>query len=574
MSNFTLTAWLRATLALLALAGTSEAPAQSQIQSPAQTPAQTPTSRQAAEPLRFAILEFIVSGNTVLPQAKVEEAVYPYLGESQTVADAEGARQALEKAYQEAGFLSVVVDLPPQRVGAAGGDGAVRLNVIEAPVGKLRVTGARYTLPSQIKEQVPSLAPGSVPNFPQMQAELGAVARQSADREITPVVAAGDQPGTMNVELKVQDDLPVHGFVEANSKQAQNTKRGRLEASASYDNLYQHQHSLGANWVYSPVAPAETNIISLTYNLPLGKPGDRLFVTASHSNSDTPTELGGSTITRGETYGLRWRRELRTTGNFQHAFTWGADYHYLRDRNIGIAGFTTTSTASPPLRYPTFSADYDFTQFYDKAGRSTTFDAGVTTGLPGLGERSVDCDGRTVDQFECKRAGASAGFQVLTLGVSHREPLGRDWLLSTRLRTQFASGALVSAEQMTAGGADSVRGYFEGEQAGDMGMQLRAELYTPVFLRLWAIKLKGLGFIDRALLRKLDALPGEPARIQLGSYGLGLRADSSLGFSVNLDWAKPVFDTGKFDATGTLLPLTGQAAGREQRWELSVRQSF
>jgi hemolysin activation/secretion protein len=455
----------------------------------------------AAQP-RFDILELVVEGDTVLGSDAIERVVYPFLGTGKTVADAEGARKALEKAYQDAGFLSVNVLLPPQRVDNAGGE--LRLRVVQAVVDKLRITGAQYTLPSQVRAGLPNLAPGTVPNFNEMQDELAQLGRANADRELTPIIAAGDAPGTMNVEIKVQDKLPLHASVELNSKQSQNTQAGRLEAAASYDNLFQQGHSIGLNWLYSPQRPDQANILSLNYHLPLGGVGDRLFISLLHSDSNTPTPLGGATVSRGDTFRLRWRDELAARDGLNHALSWGLTLRNLRDANQNIAGF---STRSPDLRYPSFNASYELDLGGGTlAGRSTHAQADLTVSLPGLSRRTLDCFGTVEDQFACKRSTARPGFQVLALSLTHREPLGR-WALLAKLQGQLADAPLVPAEQVVYGGQDSVRGYYEGEQAGDAGAAMRLEITAPAWQPMAGLQLRPLGFQDLALVHKLNALP-------------------------------------------------------------------
>ena len=152
-------------------------------------PAQAPSP----DTPRFDILEFVIEGDTLLGAPALERAVYPFLGPGKTVADAEGARRALQQAYQEAGYLSVSVVLPPQRVDE--GSGEVRLQVIQGVVERLKVTGAEHFLPSGIRQGLPSLAPGSVPQFTEVQQELGQLAALAPDRRITPLLAAGSGGG-------------------------------------------------------------------------------------------------------------------------------------------------------------------------------------------------------------------------------------------------------------------------------------------------------------------------------------------------------------------------------------------
>jgi hemolysin activation/secretion protein len=544
-----------------------------------QVQAQVQASQRPDEQPRFDILEFVVEGDTLLGNAAIERAVYEFLGPSRGVADAESARKALEKAYQDAGFLSVSVVLPPQRVGESGGE--VRLRVVQAPVDKLRVTGAQYTLPSAVKAALPSLAPGNVPNFNEMQQELAQFSRASADREITPLLAAGEQPGTLNVELKLQDTLPLHGSVELNSKQSQNTRAGRLEAGIDYANLFQRGHAVGLSWYYSPTRPTEADIQSLNYNLPLGGLGDRLYFALVNSNSNTPTSLGGATVSRGQTFRLRWRDELPDRAGLNHGLTWGSTWRHLRDRNDNVAGVTTET---PSLRYATFSLAYDLQLQGSVSGRSTGLQAELTISPPGLNRRDVDCgDSGVIDQFACKRyigvnsagqrQGASAGFQVLGLSLSHREPLGQ-WALSGRLQAQITDTPLIPSEQVVYGGADSVRGYYEGEQSGDLGAALRIQLDTPSWALSERTAIGGSIIWDNARLRRLYALPSETADTRMGSLSLGARLTTGFGLQATLHWARVLVDTSRLDSLTGQQPVSGSAAGREQRWDFSLRQSF
>ena len=102
-------------------------------------------SEEAEPPLpQFDILEYLIEGNTRLSDIEIERAVTPYLGEARTLREAEAARLALENAYHNAGYLTVLVAIPEQKVD----DGSVILRVTEGQVERLRVKGAEYHLAS------------------------------------------------------------------------------------------------------------------------------------------------------------------------------------------------------------------------------------------------------------------------------------------------------------------------------------------------------------------------------------------------------------------------------------------
>ena len=98
---------------------------------------------------RFDLNEIRVEGSSVLPQDDVEQTIYPFLGPDRTASDVEHACAALEAAYQKAGFATVSVTIPPQSISQSGG--VVVVQVIERRVERLRVTGARYFLPSAVR---------------------------------------------------------------------------------------------------------------------------------------------------------------------------------------------------------------------------------------------------------------------------------------------------------------------------------------------------------------------------------------------------------------------------------------
>ena len=125
----------------------------------------------AQEITNFYIREYRVEGARRLKSLEVEEAVYPFLGPARTPDDVEQARVALEKVYHDKGFQTVSVVVPQQDLRR----GIIRLEVVEGKVGRLRVNGARFFLPSGIKREAPSLAEVNVPNMNQVFMEIVAL---------------------------------------------------------------------------------------------------------------------------------------------------------------------------------------------------------------------------------------------------------------------------------------------------------------------------------------------------------------------------------------------------------------
>ncbi len=81
--------------------------------------------------------------------------------------------------------------------------------------------------------------------------------------------------------------------------------------------------------------------------------------------------------------------------------------------------------------------------------------------------------------FDNKRAFASASFTHLNLDLSHTQELGEGFQLWGKVQGQIADGPLVSSEQFSIGGLDTVRGYLESETLGDNGVVGQSRTAQP-----------------------------------------------------------------------------------------------
>ncbi len=484
----------------------------------------------------FSIYEYTVDGNSLLPTLKVENAVSYFMGEGKNLQDVESARAALEQAYHTAGYMTVVVSIPEQSVDG----GEVMLHVVEAPIDRLKVKGAEYVLPSQIKSRVPELAEGKVPNFNTMQEQLTALNR-STDSKVTPVLRAGREPGTVEVQLDVDDQLPVHGSVEYSNRQTFNTTAQRLSASMRYDNLWQLGHSLGMTVQTAPEKPSDASALAATYVMPVNAGGDTLtmYAVESRSNLLTTASVNNDTQILGNSdiAGVRFSKLLGGGVDYTHTFSAGVDYKNIK-QTTSLVGVTGSSTNSP-LAYAPLVANYTGNLFDEN--RSSTLEMTATTGLRGfLGNNDAAFKAKSPrGSLTDPGVGASADFLALRTVFQHTENFNR-WTVYGKLDTQLSSGPLVPTEQFTAGGADSVRGYLESERAGDSGARATLELRTPqVNLAgagsLWRIS--GLVFFDTAEVLIREAISPQLSSYYLSGTGLGLRFTAPHGVSVEVDAA-------------------------------------
>ncbi len=498
----------------------------------AQTAHGQETGATAAIPT-FDVFDFQIVGNTVLDDETLERSVYPFMGPDKTVDDVEKARQSLEEAYRKAGYPTVVVSIPEQDVK----EGAVQLDVIEGTIETLYISGSRYYALGKIREGVPALTEGQVPHMPDVQAQVGALAEQASDRNITPIFRAGSTPGKMEVELRVKDELPLHGSVEVNTRNSENTSLTRVVGSLRYDNLWQKFHSASLSYQTAPEAPDEVEVWAGTYVLPTGWFDTRLalYGIGISSNTDLGISIGGASVLgAGSIYGGRLVKPLSNSGDFIHSLTLGFDYKSF-DQTITIEGLDAEK-----ISYVTFMTGYDGN--WRGEGRVSSLNLRTHFSFRGLGNDA--------SEFEAKRVDATPNFLYLTADFKHQQVLPWDFRLLGRASGQASSARLISNEQFAAGGPLSVRGYHQTQQLGDHGVNLSLELHTPKLVpNAWeAIQnLRLLGFFDWAGLWTEDPLPPTEAFTELSAVGLGLRLQLFKHLNGELDWGYPFHKQGSVD---------------------------
>jgi hemolysin activation/secretion protein len=514
----------------------AQAQAQTQTQAPASPVASTSAAPAVPAVPTFAVLEFAVEGNTVLPQLTIEKVLAPFMGPGKTIADMEAARAALEKVYQDGGYLTVFVDLPEQSTG----DAVIRLSVLEGKVERLSVKGSRYFSQGYIRNRVPELAEGKVPNFLVVQSQLADVNRTD-DRRVQPVLRQGRALGGVEADLKVNDEMPLHGNVELNNNHGQFTPPWRVMTSLRYENAFQSDHTINFMAITAPQDPKVSKAFLLDYIVPL-KGGDAWRATALYSDSSVDA-LGAATILgKGHSLGIKRVWSLPNRTGLAHTFTAGLDYKEFKERTVAGADSLYT-----PIRYAPFNLAYDG-QINGEDGSITALTVSSVLGLRQLLQHNHDCGFGEQDQFACKRSGADGGFAYLKFDARHGMPI-QGWRVDTRLTGQAATQALLGAEQYALTGADAVRGYLAAEAIGDHGVMGTLELHTPNFIHAgepgklswydWN-EARAFGFVDAGRVWMLDASAGQAKRQTAVSWGLGTELKTLRHSSLVVTWAVPL----------------------------------
>jgi hemolysin activation/secretion protein len=498
-------------------------------------PAAAPAPAADAADARFEITEFRVLGNTVLPVRVVEAAVYAPLGPERSFQDIEAARAALESAYHDAGFGTVFVDIPEQRVD----DGIVRLRATEGRLHSVRVEGLKYFSGRQIRAQIPAATEDAVPSVPALQAQLATVNAETPDRTVVPVLKAGPEPGTVDLDLNVEDHLPLHLSAEVNNQYSDDTKPLRAIVSADYSNLFGHLDDLSAQYQTSPQNTKNVGVLALSFAHRFDT-GQHLTLSYIDSSSNVATVGALDVLGAGHMFGLHYDDPLVARPGLLETFNIGFDYkRFDQTVNAGLG-----ATVPSPVSYGLLSGAYQGTVIAPT--RIWTWDATIGFILRGIGSDPTDFANKC---YDCRQNEAD-----LRADGSLTQQLGHGFTMVLKAATQLAVDPLVSNEQFLLGGVSSVRGYYEAEDLGDVGYRGSLEFHAPNLFGARALHLRPFVFGDSGRLHYLAPLPGQAPALHLASFGGGFDFEWTKLLTGNLVWARAL------DPGNPANPTTGTAA--------------
>lgn len=474
------------------------------------------------------IWEYRVDGVESIDPEALQRALSPYLGAARTIQDVDKAAGAVQQLYRQAGYPATAVSVPEQDVVG----GVIRLQVEEARVRRVRVAGSRYFSLEGIRQRFPSLSSGQVLDINALQADVQKSNQLNRDLKVVPSLKAGPVPGTVDVDLNVADEFPLHGGIEMTNYHTENTTDMRVSADLRYGNLWQRHHEASLQMQITPEDTEEVNVLAASYLFPFGDKGAKLAAYAVLSDSELAAINDINVIGEGQIFGFRWVQPISQSKSAVHSISTGIDYKDF-DEDLVFAGGEVRQT---PVSYTTFSAQYNL--FHRSGNITDSFSTGFSFGSRLLNDS---------EEFNEKKSQAGASFGIWKFDWTRNYQLPRQWRFSHRLRGQISESPLVNNEQMSAGGITSVRGYFESQIQGDYGFIGRLELATPPLAGDWRLLsgLSGHFFYDAAKVYLNEALADQAGNIFIDSVGLGLKATVADQWNIKLDGGLALKDEGE-----------------------------
>lgn len=487
----------------------------------------------------------VVASSDLLQKPEFAEKMKRFFGKPVTLAGLDEITREVIAYFREQGFPVVNVVVPQQTVK----DGVIQILAIEARVGRVKVEGARWFRPLNLREEV-RLNEGDKIDQNELEDDV-AWLNTNPFRTVDLVFEPGEKEGTTDLVIQAKDRLPLRVYTTFDDYGIDLTGKNRQSLGFNLGNIFSLDHQAGFQYTTSWKDLFNSmNAYSGSYTIPFPW-RHTLTIYGSYVTSDAFYGVGGAVPTRqtGESWQAsgRYNINLPSVGPLSHSLYAGLDF---KSSTNGISIFNTTFSAPG-------NAPFNIFQLTAGYNGSVRDDWGVTSGEAGVTYSPGNVTGwNTTQQFNQVVTNSCASYVVGKFNFNRTFLLPYNFTLSGNFNGQLTSTVLMPSEQYGVGGYNTVRGYDERSANGDQGYVMNAEFRTPPgsIFKIFGDQsvedsLQFLAFFDYGYVEDIrPATSNEEPTLWLMSCGPGLRYSIDRFVNVRFDWGfqlhqAPLFST-------------------------------
>lgn len=492
--------------------------------------------------VKVKVVSFKITGNTVFPEATLQELVRDQVGQELDLAGLDQAAGAISQYYRSQGYFVARAYLPAQEIAS----GNLEIAVIEGRLGAIKFTRSGETRLSEARAQelVADAAAVSSP-IREQNIERGLMLLNDLPGvEVKSTLVPGATPGTSDLVVETTEGALLTGSVDLDNYG--NKYIGAVRAGATLN--INDPAGLGDQIVVRGMTSGTgMRYGRLAYSLPVGNMGTRLGLAYSKMTYELRKEFAA----------------LNATGDSSVASLF-AVHPLIRSRNNNLYAIASydDKRLSDELTIPSREVSDKNLDVFSLGLAGDMRDALGGGGLSAAsltvtsGKLRLSGNANSVAQ-DPLTAQTNGSYSKFNYSLSRLQRVDDTWSLYASLSGQAASQNLDSSEKFILGGI-GVRAYPQGEAAGDSGnlVNLEARYNVPGFdfgnLQL-------VGFIDYGRVKLHDTTwggwqpigrPNFPNTYSIKGAGIGLNLYKEADFSIRTSLAWKIGDNPGADAIG------------------------
>ncbi|MDP2157342.1 MAG: ShlB/FhaC/HecB family hemolysin secretion/activation protein [Nitrospirota bacterium] len=486
-----------------------------------------------AEEKKILVEKFIFTGNAAISSAELKLLVKGYEGKQLSFSEIQKVAELVTAEYARRNFTLARAYLPQQDIA----NKQVEIAIVEGKVGTVRIQGDhKYYSDAFIRKHFEPLLSKSAYDQASLEKAL-LVLNDYLKLNVSATLQAGAMPGTTDLVVTANNSFPWNLTLDYNNHGSSYTSRSRFGLSLELGNLIKEGSLLSLRGV-SGENPSDLLHGRISYSLPLNVSGTKLGLYYSRGSFDVAKDLAVLNIeNRTESYGIFLTHPIIKQRTKKLTAEIDFDAKNTRQEILG------TLFSRDKIRSLRAGLSFENT---DSSGRN--FASLFIT--QGLGHTLGAMAG---DDPLASRAGADNSFTKLNLDMLRVQRIASPVYLFLKGSAQWASTSVVAGEQFTVGGAETVRGYPQGEASGDSGYAATAELRVSPLSNKEILQLAL--FVDRGTAYVKNAVAGQKKHQSLTGGGVGVRLNLPYNFDIKADVAFPLSPSQSSDNKDAVLYL-------------------
>jgi hemolysin activation/secretion protein len=470
----------------------------------------------------IAIKKVEIIGSTILTNAEIAAIAKTLEGQQASSEQIEKASQSVTQIYADRGYITSQAVVDVQKTA----NGLVTIKVIEGKVEKIEILGLKTTNPDYVRSRL-ELATSTPLNTAKLEDKLRLLRIDPIFSDVEASLKSGSQPDSSILVVTVKEANQFGGFASIDNFSPPAVGSERYGGGLFFRNLTGNGDTLSAS--YYGTTTGGSNQYDLSYSIPLNPMNGTLSLRYSPSNyriTQAPFDVlnirGNSDL-----FDLNFRQPLVRSSVEEFALSIG--YSYQKGQTFAFNNLATPFGIGPELDGTTRTSVIKFGQDYtlrDLAGAwSLRSQFSLGTGL-----------------FGSTNVATPSGSFLSWLGQIQRvQSLGTDSLLIGALDLQLSADPLLSSQQFTIGGGQSLRGFRQNARSGDNGIRFSIEnRFVALRNDLGATFLQVIPFLDAGAIWNHPNNPNTlPSQNFLAGGGIGLLFTPLEKLNMRLDYAIP-----------------------------------
>lgn len=470
----------------------------------------------------------------------------------------EAVGRVLESFFHHNGFPTATIAIPNQSIA----EGSVRFIVTLGPssaelaqkaaastwkIRNITIQGENWFSEKLLRQKL-GIETGGTIRYTDLDQAIGWT-NDSPFRRVQVKLDPVHTTGEADLTIAVVDVMPLRFQLVADNAGNDIIGRNRYIAALSYANMWGLDHQASYQYITSS-KPEYFQAHALEYRVPLRR---RHYLQFNGSYLKVQPELfNGAFVQEGETItaDLRYAVPVKST-NVGSLEVYGAFSFKQSNNNLTWDPYT-----NPLLVSATKTDIFQFSMGASAVRRDKrggwALGANLTASPGDINSRNTDAafDGARHGGLESVRVGAESTYLFGSLSVQRLTVLGRgfDWMARGVVQASVAN--LLPSEQLTIGGASTVRGFNESTFAGDHGYTLSNEVLSPTWKqalpriskRRGPLETRALVFVDAGHTGVRARYGSDSRRAALVSAGLGARMSLATNFSLTADYGWQISD--------------------------------